>query len=966
MTKTVLTVSAVLTTAFQRLRANLTLALCGFIALLAAVALSVCIPVYAEAASLRLLNSQLERQEQQTNRSAFALLFRYIGSQNEPLEWERVQAADDFIRGPGLERLDLPLDGLARHARTGQLRLFLPQSASAENPFITNTSLGFMGGMDPYVRIYDGTAPQPADASISPDGSSEPIEVMVARNFADTIGINVGDQFNLVTNSGGRVVSIPITVTALWQPINASDPAWFYAPDALEDVILVPEETFTGPVADVLADEVDLILWFARLNGDRLTATQATPLLTRVESVRAQAAGIVPGLALEQSPAESLGQYRTEVARLTTTLFVFSVPILALVLYFAALVASLLVNRQRSEIALLKTRGVRDSQILGIYILEWVLLGALALVVGPTLGLGFATIMGRTESFLQLSPDLPELQLVLTWSSLQFGVAAVILALIASLIPAALATRRTLVDEQQQAARVSRPPFWQRFYLDFLLLLPPAYGLYQLQRGGGLQLGETGADPFSNPLLVLVPVLLCFSLGLIAIRFIPLIFEALARLANRPSWVAPLVALRALARQPGSYRGPLLLLILTLSLAAFSASMARTMDGALDTAISYQVGAQMQLLETGQSTEQQQGGQQPGGGGQQQQQPQRRNIEEEARFLFVPVSDHLEVEGINEATRVGTYGANIQLGGVNQSAQLVGIDRVDFPKVINQFDRAWAEGRSLGELMNMLALNPEGVIVSRNALERGLSVGDVVPAVVTIAGDRREVQFQIIAAVDLWPGYYPQDGPIMVANLDYIFDQMGGRYPYDVWIARDANAEVGDLVTGVRQRGITVIDAIDTETTIREEQARPQRQGLFGLLSVGFIASGLLTLLGFLLASLISSRRRAIELGVLRALGLSGRQMGVALVAEQVILVLAGIGAGTGIGLAAAQLVIPYLQVGVGPHPGVPAYPPEIAWSQVQIIYIIFGIALLLTLLALAWILGRMRLFQAVKLGDTN
>jgi putative ABC transport system permease protein len=42
------------------------------------------------------------------------------------------------------------------------------------------------------------------------------------------------------------------------------------------------------------------------------------------------------------------------------------------------------------------------------------------------------------------------------------------------------------------------------------------------------------------------------------------------------------------------------------------------------------------------------------------------------------------------------------------------------------------------------------------------------------------------------------------------------------------------------------------------------------------------------------------------------------------------------------------------------------AWDQVQVIYGVFGVALLLTLLALAWILGRMRLFQAVKLGDAN
>jgi putative ABC transport system permease protein len=85
-----------------------------------------------------------------------------------------------------------------------------------------------------------------------------------------------------------------------------------------------------------------------------------------------------------------------------------------------------------------------------------------------------------------------------------------------------------------------------------------------------------------------------------------------------------------------------------------------------------------------------------------------------------------------------------------------------------------------------------------------------------------------------------------------------------------------------------------------------------------------------------------------------------------VLLVAAGIGAGTGIGLLAARLVVPLLQVGAGPHPGTPAYPPQIAWDQVSLIYLVFAAALLLTLLALSWTLGRMRLFQAVKLGDAN
>lgn len=949
---------SVVTTAFKRLRANLWLALCALIALITAVALCVSIPVYAEGASLRLLQREIARQEQQMGRSPFALLFRYVGSWNEPLEWERVAPADTFITGPGLEQLELPLNGLARHVRTEQLQLFLPPSQSTQNQFLKHVTLGFVTGLDAQIQIVDGTVPRPATSV------ADPVEVMIMRALADEVGMNVGDAFALVTNSGGRVVSISIVISALWEPVNALDPAWFFQPDAFHDVILVPEATFTGPVAAELRTEVGQVLWFARLNDAGLTAAEAGPLLARIERVRAQAAGIVPGLRLEQSPAEALSSYRAGVTTLTVQLFVFSAPILGLVLYFVSLIANLLVTRQRSEIALLKTRGVRDTQILGIYVVEWLILGVIALAVGPGLGLGFATFMSRTSSFLELALDISPLPLTLTWENIRFGGIAIALALVSALLPVLFATRRTLVDEQQQAARTLRPPLWQRFYLDIAVLIPPAYGLYQLQRGGGLQLGAlSGDDPFGNPLLLIVPVLLCFGLGLFAVRIIPLALEVLARLARVPSWVGPLVALRSLARQPGSYRGPLLLLILTLSLAAYSASMARTLDGSLRRAIQYQVGADTQLIETGESTEQAQGGQGPGG---QQQQPERKNIAEEARFLFVPVDDHLEVPGITAVTRVGSYAATIQSGGVNEQAQLVGIDRLDFPQVVTTFDPVWAQGQSLGALMNRLARTPAGVLVSREVLDRGLSVGDVLPARVTLYGDQREISFVIVAAIDLWPGYYPQDGPILVANLDYIFDQMGGQYPYDAWIARAADARVDDIVAGVRRLGINVVAVRDAATLLQEAQAEPRRQGLFGLLSVGFIAAGVLTLLGFLLAALITARRRAIELGVLRALGLSSGSVAAALVIEQVTLVLAGVGAGTGIGLLAARLVVPLLQVGAGPQPGTPPYPPQIAWDQVTLIYAVFAVALLLTLLALAWVLGRMRLFQAVKLGDVN
>lgn len=943
---------AVFTTALRRLSANALLALCALLALTAAVALSVSVPVYAEAASLRLLNAELRKQEQRTGRSAFALLFRYVAAWNGPLEWEQAAQADAFLSDTGVRSLELPIDGIARHARTEPQRLFLPPSGTGENQFLKNVPIGFITGLEGQIRIVDGSPPRPAAAG-------EAIDVMISRSLADELGLNVGERLVLVSG-GSRPAQLALVIAAVWEPINARDPAWFFQPDNLKDLLLTAEQSYAGPIAETLRGEVGQTLWYIRLNGAGMTAAEAAPLLARIDAVRTRAATFVPGLRLEQSPADALERYRQNAEALTLQLAVFSVPILGLTLYFTSLVATLLVNRQRGEIALLKTRGVRDGQILGTYLVEWLILGALAVSMGPTLGLMFAELMGRTESFLRLADRTEALALALTPSNLLFGLGAVGVTILAALIPAFAATRRTLVDEQRQAARVLRPPFWQRFYLDVLLLIPPLYGIYQLQQSGGLQLGGMGgADPFSNPLLILVPLLLCFALGLFVVRIVPLLAGLLERLFMLTNMVVPLVALRSLARQPGTYRGPLLLLLLTLSLAAFSSSMAATIDGALHLAVRYQVGAQAQLFETGE-TARRQGGNQPGipnppGGAQ-----------DDAQFVFVPVSEHLAVPGILAATRVGVYEAGVQVGAQNKTAQVIGIDRLDFPKVIQFFDRRWAEGQPLGALMNLLARNRSGVIVSRDLLAGGRKVGDALPLTLRIGTEQREVRLRILAVVDLWPGFYPQNGPIVVANLDAIFDEIGGQYPYDVWITRDPAVEINQIVTDARTRGIQVIDAIAAETILREEQARPQRQGLFGVLSVGFIAAGALTLLGFLLAGLINARRKTIELGVLRALGLRGSQVVLILVIEQVLLVAAGIGAGTGIGLLVAMLVVPLMQVGAGPYPGTPAYAAQIAWSDISLIYLIFALALMLTLLALIISLSRMQLFQAVKLGDAN
>ena len=180
-----------------------------------------------------------------------------------------------------------------------------------------------------------------------------------------------------------------------------------------------------------------------------------------------------------------------------------------------------------------------------------------------------------------LDPSLTNghrLLIVFSPTALWYGLIGVGLAIVAMLIPALAASRHTIVTFRWSQARSLRKPVWQRYFLDGLLLIPTIYGWYMLRQQGSVALAGKVAIRFSIRLLFLVPALFCFSLALLFMRFFPLVLRAFAWLADRLPGITALLTLRQVARSTGQYAGPLLLLTITLSLAAFTASMAATLD----------------------------------------------------------------------------------------------------------------------------------------------------------------------------------------------------------------------------------------------------------------------------------------------------------------------------------------------------------------------------------------------------
>lgn len=268
--------------------------------------------------------------------------------------------------------------------------------------------------------------------------------------------------------------------------------------------------------------------------------------------------------------------------------------------------------------------------------------------------------------------------------------------------------------------------------------------------------------------------------------------------------------------------------------------------------------------------------------------------------------------------------------------------------------------------MNRLAVDWPNLLASRDFMARNrLTVGDPLRLTVGAAGEFREIAFTVAGPLDLFPTLYPQDGPFFVANLEYIFESLGGTFPYNVWLATDPAVPTEEVIAGVRDLGLSVVTVSDARALIDAEQTRPERQGLFGLLSAGFLAAAGLTVLGFLVYAVVSFRGRFIELGMLRAIGLSVWQMATYLAAEQAILILTGIGLGTGLGVWTSSLFIPFLQVGTGKTAQIPPFVVQIAWDQIWMIYAVFGTMYVLAVSVLILLLIRMRVFEAVKLGET-
>jgi putative ABC transport system permease protein len=700
---------------------------------------------------------------------------------------------------------------------------------------------------------------------------------------------------------------------------------------------------------------VDEAAWRLALDGSGITSERVPELLARIGEAQNRAAALLPYTDLETSPVSALREYRSKAQSLTGSLFAFSVPVLGLVLFFLSLSAGQFVRSQHSEIAVLRSRGARRTWILVVYVCEWGVLGLIAWILGVPVGLFLAGLMGQTQSFLDFS-NAPAFTPHLGVQAALLGLAAVVTGIACCLIPVWQLGRDTVLSYKQERARARRTPLWQRLYLDAACLLPALYGWYTLRSQGRLSvLGRAvgSADPFQNPLLFLLPALFLLGCGLLTLRLLPPILNLLAALSARLPGVTLPYVLRQFARSGGAYQGVLLLAICTVGLAAFVASEASSLDRAAQDSIYYTVGADLNLVEGGEFIPDQPAG------------AQNTSAKGSGVWNFLPVQDHLQLPGVEAAARVGGYSASLSSSGRSASGQVFGIDRADFSQVA--FFRNDFAAEPLNGLLNRLAASPDAVLVDQQTWERfSLHTGDTITVRIDLNGQPVDLPCTVAGVFTRFPTWSAErDGALFVTHLDRIFEAAGSIQPYAVWLRTSPQANTQEIVNGINQMGVAVITVQDARAQWRQAVQTPGRQGVLGMLSVGFLAATSLTTISVLLYVLFSFRERTIQLGVLRAIGMNAPQMRRALAAELAFLVGSSLLLGTALGAFAVTLYVPYLPVQSGA--GVDALPhvSQVAWPAISQIALLFGSAFGVGILLLVASLRRMNLYQAIKMGES-
>lgn len=652
---------------------------------------------------------------------------------------------------------------------------------------------------------------------------------------------------------------------------------------------------------------------------------------------------------------KTLSDYLSMSKKVSVTMWVLQAPIFVLLAVFIFMVSRQMLDMEQNEIAVLKSRGANRRQLLTLYTLQSLILAAVAYAGGVALSPYLCQVLGSANSFLEFVRR-SALDAQINSTVLLYGAAAALLSVLAMVLPVLRRSKTTIVSHKQgRNHRRSDRPLWQKLGLDVILLGVSLYGLYSFN-GQKEALSQKVLEGASlDPLLFLSSSLFMIAAGLLALRVLPavvwLVFTPFKKLWSPALYASFLRILRT--RRSQSFI--VVFLVITIALGVFNADAARTINGNKEDNLRYEIGADLVLQEKWSDNS--------------------ASLTDNPNLDLVynepDYGRFLAMDGVQSCAKVLTDSVSVSVsGGTLKNVQLMAINTKAFGQTI--WMKEGLNPYPINAYLNAISQNSRGVLVSRNAqTDFGMKLGDVISYKMS-SGE--SIRGTICGFVDYFPSYAPvtyakgtdglyRETPnyLVVANLSQVQAECGVT-PYEVWIKTNGSTDF--IYDFAEENGLTFTRFRDASAELVEMKNDPVLQGTNGILTVGFIVVLLLCAVGFLIYWVLSIQSRTLQFGIFRAMGLSMREILTMLLNEHLFISGLSIVTGAAVGKLTAKLYMPLIQLAYAASDN--ALPLQVVSRSGDMarIAIVVGVMLAVCLTVLGVLISRMKIAQALKLGE--
>ncbi len=464
--------------------------------------------------------------------------------------------------------------------------------ATAPNDVHDLTILESLDGIEGHATLVGGDWPH---------AGANPTEATLSEASATALGLKVGDRLPLVSRLDPSI-RIEVVVGGIWR-LDPADAFWLG--DPLETTGSTIGGTFTtrGPLVVREADLVSLgggttrveVAWRGVPDIAALRVDGVDDLRNGVNDLAAKLRGVVPA---STSPriASAMPALLDDVGRSVLVsrsgVILLTIQFAVLAGYAVVLVAGMLVERRRSEIALMRSRGASAGHLIAMAVLEAVFLAIPAAAIAPWLALGVVGLLGTFGPTAGLGIA----------SSAAVGPSAIVVAALAGLACVVALTLPTLFVSASPAGaraaqgRQARTTLPQRLGLDLALVAVAGVALWQLRLYGAPLTRNARGTLGLDPLLVAAPAIGLVGGAVLALRVVPRVAEVGERLLVRGRGLVGSLGGRQLARRPLRYTRAALLLMLAAALGTLAAAHAATWTRSQSDQAAYRAAADVRVL----------------------------------------------------------------------------------------------------------------------------------------------------------------------------------------------------------------------------------------------------------------------------------------------------------------------------------------------------------------------------------